>query len=370
MILWPVALPVFPFSPMLGALLLGLFSVLGLQRILVFLRTQSVIAAILLTQFSFHLLCLVITSVNELPLYTPVVFAASNGLALLLALADRRSLEARGRTVSLFVLFFLAAVVWDFTSRQTFTGISGFVSSFRFGLELSGRRVGPNVFAYSLVLATVIVFNFTSYHLAFKRLVALLCLFGLVMISARLPLLIMVVFLTFLCEDRRTRRYWIPGVLVLGALFLTIFPDFLSSTRFATLLEGRDTSNSTRANIYSDFFLQFDNLLFGHGQGAYFRNNGLSLHNDFIEVMYSSGALGFLLFYGGQIATYLVITRGGGRIDRKVLSLFLVQFGFSLTESLSISLTSYTGIAFFYLLYSFAIARCPTGRRPITGAPR
>ncbi|WP_349437944.1 O-antigen ligase family protein [Pararhizobium sp. A13] len=344
---------------MLGALLLGMFCTLGLLRILHILRTQSLIASIVLSQFIFHALCLLVTLNNGLPLYIPVAFAASNGGALLIALADKRSFEQRGRTVFLFLLFFLVAVVWDFTTRYPLNGVATFVRNFRYGLELSGRIVGPNVFAYSLVLTTVVVFNFTRYHIALKRFVAAACLLGLVMVSARLATITMTLFMTLLCEDRRTRRYWIPVIIVLGVLVLWSLPDFLSSTRFVTLLEDRDTSNSTRADIYSDFLFQFDHLLFGSGQGAYFQDHGLSFHNDFMEIIYSSGAVGFLLFYGGQIATYLIIISKRHVIDRKVMSLFLVQFAFSMTESLSISSSSYTGIAFSYLLYSFAVVRYP-----------
>lgn len=342
---------------MLGVLLVGVFSALGIVRTLDTLRANPVIASIILSQFVFHALCLLITSVYDLPLYSPLVFAASNGGALIIAIADRRNLEQRGRVVLIFLVFFLVAVTWDYATRYPFNGVAAFVRNFRYSLELSGRPVGPNVFSYTLVLTTVVVFNFTSYRIAFKRLVAAFCFLALLLISARLAIFIMMIFFTLLCEDRGTRRYWIPAALILGLLVLWSLPDLLSSTRFMTLLEERDTSNSTRAAIYSDFLYQFDRPLFGSGQGSYFQNHGRSFHNDFMEIIYSSGAVGFLLYYGAQIATYLVIMRKGHVSNRKIMSLFLVQFGFSMTESLSISLSSYTGIAFSYLLYSSAVIR-------------
>lgn len=248
-------------------------------------------------------------------------------------------------------------MVANFIIRQPFNGQSSFMLSFRNNLEIGGRSVGSNVFAYSLVLVTVICYNFTSVPILLKRIVGALCFLGIIMISARMALLVIAIFLTFLCEDPRTRRYWMPTVLVLSAILFWAVPDLLSSLRFARLIEGSDTSTDTRLLLYLDFSRIFDAFFFGHGHGAYFLVTGLSLHNDFVEIMYSSGVTGFFLFYGGQFATYLLATAGGRRIDRKVISLFLLQFGFSLTESLSISVTSYTGVAFYYLLYSLAVLR-------------
>lgn len=336
MILWPLALSVFILSPTLGAVLLGLFSLLGLPKTLAVLRARPMIALILLSQFSFHFLCLIINAINELPLYTPLTFTTANLLAFLLALANRQNLERQAHAIFLFLLLFLIAVVLDFSTRQPTNGLIEFISSFRFNLELLGREVGPNVFAYSLVLVTVICYNFTSFNISLKRIVGALCFLGLILVSARIPLLITVVFLTFLCEDWRTRRYWVPAAVILTALLFWSLPDLLSSTRFARVLDGSDTSTETRTLIYFDFFRLFDNFFWGHGHGAYFQATGLSLHNDFVEIMYSSGVVGFVLFYGGQFATYVLITDGGRIIDRRVMSLFLLQFGFSVTESLSI----------------------------------
>lgn len=353
-----VALTYFIFAarPVWGIALIGAIASARARSIFTAVANHGPILVSLLVLLAFNLINAVIATINQVSLFSTIgLLGATIGSMLIVLSAAANTSRVINGTLG-FLLAFTLVVLIDYTLRYSQQTVGVYVSSFRYNLTFLGRVVGPNVFAYTLTLMAIVVFNFTALpHLA-KRTLGALCLAGLMLLSARLPVAVFSVFATFFCADRVVRRYWIPAAVLAAVAIYLVNPDIVTSTRLFTLLDGRDTSNATRSSIYSDFQMMFNSPFWGSGVGSYFSTSGFSFHNDFFEIMYSSGSFGFVLYFSSQILLFSHIWKYSNdrRFDFAPLALF--SLGFSMTESLSLSLSSFTEIAFFTVLFARTIA--------------
>ncbi len=200
-----------------------------------------------------------------------------------------------------------------------------------------------------------------------KRTVGLALILGCLFFSLkRTPFLVVGLTLIFHNKNKvSTLKALRKGILVLLALLAIdyFFAAFLDIHMLDRLMALADDGGSGRVDLLKETMellnqSSFWELFFGHAlrhTGSVFE---LGAHNDFLEVLYRMGALGFLLFLGyfiGIIVKISFFTQVHDYENAAMLKATLIAFVLVSFSSQLIFLPTYVGLV--AMSISFALAR-------------
>jgi glycosyltransferase involved in cell wall biosynthesis len=198
----------------------------------------------------------------------------------------------------------------------------------------------------------------------------------LLLISAKMSLIatiILIIVLFYLRLKNKKRFYFLSLVFLLFSVFLiSITPN--TKKRFAELYDAivnNDSGNNDdglRMKIYaSSFNAVSDNLMFGVGIGdadeklfSEYRNNGFkkgvkkrfNTHNQYLEIMLSSGLIAVLLFVFSLVIGFLIAVKN--KNYEYFIFLFLTTLAL-LTENILSRQVGVMFFAFFNAIFAFNI---------------
>lgn len=138
----------------------------------------------------------------------------------------------------------------------------------------------------------------------------------------------------------------ILSVVAIGAIFnyFDALNDNILSQRLADI--GDDGGNG-RSDIWRSIFVKirmspFFDFVFGHGYMSTVNDVGISAHNDFLEVLYDYGLIGFipyLLLHYTLLKKSLLLIRNKSLYGCSMMSSYVIFFVFSMTSHVIIYMT-------------------------------
>lgn len=235
-----------------------------------------------------------------------------------------------------------------------------YISQFRtLSIDVDGVIASNNTIYFLLVLLPLLLIAGSKNAKTFFLIVIGICVMYSMKRTAFIALVLcalLYVYYFFLRNNKHILKK--TFVVLTGVIFLCVLYSQLSDSYLVSRFESiQEDKGSNRLDIYAVVWDKItissnSEILLGHGYNSVMRNNasgeGKSAHNDFLEILYDYGILGFILY----VAIIISVIRLTLRVkrDNRNSSLF-VPMAMSVFILLVVSMFSHLAIYPMYYIY-------------------